>query len=444
MFRSSTSLSALAGLATSLAVSSSTPAQTPVSRIVPSVPSPILGLPPGPPVGDWQPRGRAIIGGTIVITGQNFRPADFEAAIGPAKVKLPVRLASSTSTRIELSVPDGALGVRGTLAVGYPGTQGTVLETDYRIDPLTPSVIDASAGTSVTPFLERPLVVRIREFTGARANADNITFTGCGFHKHAGVSYGTIERAADLSLRIAIAGWFDRSGSCQLGVNVPALSATGASLGTVQVTTPFSVDAPQQYVIDNTQQLAPKLHATLVHFGVGNICESPTNGVTSSGSDFAVISRGGPFDVECVFRTDPWLLPPGVRLAAIEWSSARTGNRCGLDGEFSHTLPGASSFSFTRGTIVVRPDANQPVTDFFLFGDNSIVDDGVTFASGLNGPRTLIKPLTIGIQCVSSLTVLSTGSGTFPPTTEPQSYTFILRRIVLEGPPGKSISDLLK
>jgi hypothetical protein len=257
------------------------------------------------------------------------------------------------------------------------------------------------------------------------------------------VSYGTIERAADLSLRIAIAGWFDRSGSCQLGVNVPALSATGASLGTVQVTTPFSVDAPQQYVIDNTQQLTAKLHATLIHFGIGNICESSTNGVTSSGSDFAVISRGGPLDVECVFRTDSWLLPPGVRLAAIEWSSARTGNRCGLNGDFSHTLP-SLSFNLTRGTVVVRPDAGQPVTDFFAFGDNSIVDDGVTFASNLNGPRTLIKPFTIGIQCVSSLTVLSTSSGTFPPTTDPQSFTFILRRIVLEGPPGMSMSDLLR
>ena len=443
MFESSTRLFALAALVPSLVVSSLTPAQTPVSRVVPSVPDPIMGLPPGPPVGDWQPRGRAIIGGTIVITGQNFRPADFEAAIGPAKIKLPVRLAASTSTRIELQVPDAALGIRGTLAVGYPGTRGTVLETDYRIDPLTPSVIEASAGTSITPFLKRPLVVRIREFPGARANADNITFTGCGFHKHAGVSYGTIDRDADLSLRIAIDGWFDRRGTCQLGVNVPALSATGASLGTVQVTTPFSVDAPQQYVIDNTQQLTTKLGATLVHFSVGNICESSTNGVTSSSSDFAVISRGGPLDVECVFRTAAWLLPPGVRLAAIEWSSARTGNRCGLNGDFSHTLPSVS-FNLTRGTVVVRPDADQPVTDFFAFGDNSIVDDGVTFGSNLNGPRTVIKPLTIGIQCVSSLTVLSTGSGTFPPTTDPQSFTFILRRIVLEGPPGMSMSDLLR
>jgi hypothetical protein len=90
------------------------------------------------------------------------------------------------------------------------------------------------------------------------------------------------------------------------------------------------------------------------------------------------------------------------------------------------------------------PDANQPASDFVAFGDNTIVDDGVTFASNLNGPRTLIKPWTLGIQCASTLTVLSTSKGTFGPTTDPQSFTFILDRIVLEGPPGLSTTDLLR
>src|SRR5690348_3224730 len=85
-------------------------AQTPISTTIPKVPDGTLTLPPGPPVSDWQPRGRAPIGGTIVITGQNFRPADFQAAIGPAHFRLPVRLATSTASRIELDVPESALG----------------------------------------------------------------------------------------------------------------------------------------------------------------------------------------------------------------------------------------------------------------------------------------------------------------------------------------------
>jgi hypothetical protein len=427
------------------AIGTGASAQTPTTPVSPpQLSGPVLGLPPGPPVADWQPRGRAVIGGTIVITGQNFRPADFQAAIGSAKFRLPVRLASSSATRIELDVPDDALGRQGTLAVGYAGTQGTVLETAYRIDPLMPAVIDATAGTTVTPFLPRNLVVRVKEFPGVKANADNISFGGtCGFHKHAGVSYGTLDRATDLSLRIAIDGWFDRSGSCQLEINVPALTATGASAGTIHLTTPFTVAAPTRYTFDNTSQLQDKLSPQLVHFGLANICESSTNGVTTVSSDFAVISRGGPVDVECVFRTAQWLLPLGVRLAEIRWKSAAVGNRCGLDGTFSHTLPGVN-ISLTRGTVVVMPDANQPASDFVAFGDNTIVDDGVTFASNLNGPRTLIKPWTLGIQCASTLTVLSTSKGTFGPTTDPQSFTFILDRIVLEGPPGLSTTDLLR
>ena len=445
-FHSVTARLIIVALVLSLSTTTSATAQTPISKVQPkpTVSEPIFGLPPGPPVGDWQPHARAVIGGTIVITGQNFRPQDFQAAIGSAKFKLPVRLASSTPTHIELEVPEGALGQQGTLAVGYPDTKGTILETNYRIDPPTPSVIDATAGASITPFVNRNLVIRVREFPGAKANADNITFGGtCGFRKHAGVSYGTIDRASDLTLRIAIQGWFDRPGNCQLQVNVPALNASGGSLGGVQVTTPFTVAAPQRYVFENTAQLTQKLQAALVHFGVGSICESSTNGITTANSDFAVISRGGPLDVECVFQTQPWLLPAGVRLAEISWRSASNGNRCGRYGTLSHTFPGVR-FTFARGTTIVRPDLSQPASDFIAFGDNSVVDDGVSFASNVNGPRTVIKPFSMGLQCVSVLTVLSTSQGTFGPTTDPQSFAFILERIVLEGPPGLSTADLLQ
>jgi hypothetical protein len=419
-------------------------AQTPIPNVPQKPPGPVLGLPPGPPVGDWQPRGRAVSGGTIVVTGQNFRPADFQAAIGSAKVKLPVRLASSTATRIELEVPDAALGQLGTLAVGYPGTQGTILETSYRIDMPTPSVIDATAGTSVTPFLKRNLVVRVREFTGVKANADNITFGGtCGFRKHGGVSYGTIDRAADLSLRIGIDGWFEKTGTCQLEVHIPAIAANGASAGTVHVSTPFTVAAPQRYTFENTADLTPKLKPQLVHFGVGSVCQTPITGVTTSGSDLQIKTIGGPLDVECVFQTAPWLLPAGVRLAEIRWRSTTTGNRCGRFGTFSHTFPSVG-FTFARGATIVRPDLDQAPSEFIAFGDNTVVDDGVTFGSNLNGPRTVIKPFVMATQCVSMAIVLHTAQGSFGPTTALQEFTYILDRIVLEGPPGLSTADLLK
>ena len=172
--------------------------------------------------------------------------------------------------------------------------------------------------------------------------------------------------------------------------------------------------------------------------------QSSTNGVVTGGADLTVVSRGGAFDAECVFQTDTWVLPPGVRLAEMTWRSATVGNRCGLYGTFSHFLPG-SNFTFSRGVTIVRPDANQTASDFFVFGDNTVTtDDAVILASNLNGPRTAVKPMSLGIQCVSTLTILETSSGAFGPTVDPQSFTFVLDRLVLEGPPGLTTADLLK
>lgn len=81
--------------------------QTPISNPT-TLPTVLPLLPAGPPVGDWQPKNRAVIGGTIVITGSNFRPADLVVVIASDKKRLPVRVASSTSSRIEVDVPDDA------------------------------------------------------------------------------------------------------------------------------------------------------------------------------------------------------------------------------------------------------------------------------------------------------------------------------------------------
>ena len=71
--------------------------------------------------------------------------------------------------------------------------------------------------------------------------------------------------------------------------------------------------------------------------------------------------------------------------------------------------------------------------------DTQLVVDGVVFSSQLAGRRTMVLPLILDLQCVSTLTVLSTANGTFGPTTEPQAYAIVLDRVVQEGPPGLTL-----
>lgn len=422
-------------------------APAPVAKTPPSLPEPTLfqqGLPPPPDVRDWSPRGRAPFGGIIVITGQGFRPKEFLAVIGPAKFRLPVRLATSTSSRIELDVPTQALGQAGDFVVGHQDTQAVTLEQNYRVDTLLPSLAPLSVGNSVYPFVLTNFTVRVLEFPGARLDPDDVTFRGsCGFVKRSGVVHAPVDRAANLSLSFGIQGWFQGSGSCQLEVVLRPLAPNGSPLSTIQLAGPLSLPAPQLYTFNSTGEITARFQPVLRHFGVGSICEATANpslgiqasGVTTIGSDMQILTRGGPLDVSCTFKTKEWILPEGVRLKEIHWKSAKVGNRCGLAGSFSQTFPSVSP-SLTRGTVVVKPDADQAASSFFTFSDTQLVVDGVTFASNLSGPRTMILPFTLGTQCVSTLTVLVTVQGKFGPTIDPQSYGIVLDKVVFEGPPG--------
>ncbi len=427
-------------------------AQTPLPRTPPSLPTP-LALPPGPPVADWQPRDRAVTGGIIVVTGQNFRPAEFQAAIGPSKIRLPVRLATSTSTRIELDVPEEALGRIGTLAVGYPGTRGTILDETYRIDPPSPSLIEATAGAPLVPHVVRSMVIRVREFPGARLNQNDITFGGtCRFHLPKGTTFGSVTREPDLSIRVAVQGWFEDPGSCQLQVTLRPLTSSGASMATVQLTAPFTVAAPTRYTLETTgQPMIDRLKPNVVQAGIGNVCQASSGdwpggqavGVTTLSGDMQMLIRGNLIDVNCTFQTDAWLMPQGVQLAEIEWGVNETGNRCGPKSTLSAGLPGVS-FTMTRGSVEVRPSAGQAASTFTAFGDDDIVVDGVTFATGLHAPRTLMKPLVFPLRCVSMATILTDAQGRHGPTASPQSFGVVLRRLVFTGPPGLSITDILR
>jgi len=432
------------------------PAQLPVSPVAPKVSPRLPSLsdatrPPAPNVTDWQPRGRAVVGGTIVITGRDFRPAEFEAVVGPAgaavgplKPRLPVRLKTSSSTRIELDVPDTALGVTGPLIVAHHLTQARTLETSYRIDALTPKIAEVSAGATVYPFVKKLLQIKVAEFPAARIDVDRVTFGGsCRFVKSSNISYGAKDRAADLSVNFSISGWFETSGNCSLDVVLTPLAANGAPLPSVRLNAPFTVNPPVKYTFSDTAALKSRLQPALTKFGVGSFCNGKPPigdplGIVDSDGDFSIVTRGGPLDVSCTFRTKEWILPEGVRLSSIDWVTSRAGNRCGDAGTFSGTFP-SQDFPLNRGAVVVRPQAEQPSTDFFAFSDSELVVDGVSFASNLHGPTTMIKPFVIGTQCVPNTTFLGTADGTSPPTLDPQSYRVILKSLVLEGPPNLTL-----
>ena len=400
-------------------------------------------LPPAPDVSDWQPHDRAVAGGRIVITGTGFRPQEFEAVVGPSKYRLPVRVASSTSTRIELEVPEDALGVSGAFVVGHHLTQSRILDATYRLDQPTPALAELIPGGTVYPYVKIALHGKIREFPGAKLEVGAVAFGGtCRFRKQSNVSYPRADRAADLTLDFSVLGWFETPGSCRLDVIFDPLRSDGTKLPRVTLGGNLTVAAPTTYSFSSTAQVKSRLGTSLVHFGLASICQGtlPNGakvGVDDDGSDFSVVVRGGPLGVSCSFRTKEWILPEGVRLKEIEWGSKKTGNRCGLEGTFSGMEFGVGSF--TRGALVVKPDANPSPSDHVVFGDKELVVDGVSFASNLSGPRTMIKPLYLGMQCASMATVLVTSSGKFGPTLDPQAYRITLKKLVLEGPPNLTL-----
>lgn len=419
------------------------PVKAPTPR--PTLPTEALQklLPPAPDVTDWQPRGRALAGGKIVITGSGFKPADFEAAVGPSKYRLPVR-PSSTSTRIELDVPADVLGVSGIFVVAHRGTQAKTLETNYKLDQPTPVLADLDLNGTAYPFVNRMVTAKIREFPGAKVDVNAVTFGGtCTFRKQSGVSYPTKNRATDLSLDISILGRFETPGACRLEIRFDPLAADGTKLTRVTLERDLTVAAPVTYTFSSTDRLKSRFQTALDHFGVGSICTGslPNGarvGIDDDGSDFSVVIRGGPLDVSCVFRTKEWILPEGVRLKEIRWGSKKVGNRCGLSGTFS----GGDIVNFgtlSRGALLVKPDADTSASDHVVFGDKDLVVDGVSYSSSLSAPHFMIKPLVLGMQCVSMATVLTDSSGTHGPTTDPQAYRMTLEKVVFEGPPNLTL-----
>ena len=411
---------------------------------VPRVDSLPANMPPGPTITDWQPRGHVAVGGTLTLTGPALNPGSLIVVIGPSKKRLHIVQAQSTATRVVLDISQDDLA-QGTLAVGFPNTAGTVLDTNYAVTFPQPSLASADAGADIYPFVKRSLTVTVREFPGTSVDGDEVGFGGtCHFAKQSGVTYVANQRAADLSIRVSVIGYFTSSGTCDLQMTLKPHSETGALMPSVVLSAPFVIKQPVSYTFNDTRGLANRLAPlTSTNAGLGSICTGtlPNGNVvgqTEIGADFAVIERGGPGDVSCGFRTKEWLLPEGVRLKQITWRVSRQGNRCQLFGSVSSTLPLINILP-TRGTVFVKPEASMLASDFFAFGDKDIVYDGVSYATNLSGPRTLIVPMTLAVQCASMALPLQTSSGTSFPTTDPQSYAIILDSVVLEGPPGLTL-----
>jgi len=337
--------------------------------------------------------------------------------------------------------------------VGYAGTQATVLDDTYLVDMPRPSLVSVSTSAPLIPRYQVQINIRIGEFPGIQVDVDDISFSGstCGFHEPVSMSYAPNQRRADLTMLLVIHGWFENAGSCQLKLTMNPVSATGTSTGALVMTVPVTVATPTRYAVENTSALISLLKPHVVGSGPGSVCQAESGdwpggkavGVQTLSSDMQILIRGNVIDVSCRFQSDAWLMPHGVRIAEIEWYSTKDGNRCGAASTLSSTIPGVS-FTMARGSIEVRPSADQPPSDFMAFGDNNIEVDGVTFASNLTTPRTLFKSLYFPMKCVSMAAVFTDSYGTHGPTTDPQSYSVVLRRIVFTGPPGLSTSNILQ
>ena len=425
-------------------------AQTPgtlnPATAVPSKSNPTLTfdpsrLPPGPKITDWQPRGHAVVGGTLTLTGVDLQVGNLQVVIGAGKVRLPIRVSTSTSTHIDIDINADEIN-QGSLVVGYANTAATVLDTNYAIAMPSPSIASADAGTDVYPLVKHTLNVNLREFPGASLDTDSVAFGGtCRFVKQSGIVYGKAQRAADLSLHMAVEGYFPGPGQCQLQITFKPLAAAGTAMQSFTLSAPFTIKTPVTYTFNDTKALNARLAPTLTQFGIGSICTGtlPNGNVvgqTEIGADFAIIERGGPGDVSCAFRTKEWILPEGVQLKDIHWRVTRQGNRCDLYGTYSSAL---LTPLLTRGTVFVKPEAGMQASDFTAFGDQSLIYDGASFATNLHGPRTMIAPMTLAVQCISMAVILQTSSGTSLPTTDPQSFAIVLDSLVLEGPPGLTL-----
>jgi hypothetical protein len=417
-------------------------AQTPVRSPPPTLPSPAI-LPPGPVITDWQPRSRAVTGGRIVLMGTELRPAELRAVIGPSKYPLPVRLATSTATRIELDVPEDALGKVGELVVGYAGTRSTTVEANYRIDPPMPSLLEATADAPLVPWLPRPVRLAIREFPGTRLNINDVEFSsGCGFGVRGGTVFGTATRESDLTLRFSVWGWFEQAGTCLLRVRMPALNDAGARVVTVEVTASFTVQPPTTYTFAGTELLAVRLRPAVVNTGFLNVCQGSDVGVRTIQQDIAFVVRGNVTDVKCAYRTEAWLLPAGFRLAEIRFVESSEGTRCGPEGSRSDTYPQVWH-SFRRGAVSLTGGISDNPSDFTASGSSTITFDGVTYASGLVEPRQVLLPLYVGVECASTLT-LGSPANVDVAVGKPQSITLRLDRVVLTGPPGFTLNDVVR
>lgn len=92
-------------------------------------------LEPAPPVEAWQPRYRVPQGGSVVITGSGFRPADIAVRIGTRKLAVVEASATRIVARAPSASDPGVLDPHyaGPLTVGHAGGQLRTVADSYRV-----------------------------------------------------------------------------------------------------------------------------------------------------------------------------------------------------------------------------------------------------------------------------------------------------------------------
>jgi hypothetical protein len=306
--------------------------------------------------------------------------------------------------------------------------------------------VAAVTASPAYPFVQQQLHVVIRDFPAPFLDVQQTVVSGSPrFVRRSNlILIRKAARADDNSMSFDLTGWFESAGAGQIIMTLVPLNATGKPMTAIKDTATFTVSAPTQYAFTETGTLTKHFGPTMSQFGIGSVCQCDGNalcggkviGVTTVGSDMEILIRGGAIDQLCEFKTQPWILPEGVRLKEIRWKSVTAGDRCGPESVIGPGAPNPVFHPLTKGTVVIDPDANAPVESFIAFSDTALVYDGVSYAANLTRPTTMLLPIAFESSCLSSLFTGMRNGVLTGPTTDPQAYGIVLDKVVFEGPPG--------
>jgi hypothetical protein len=378
-------------------------------------------LEPAPPVQDWQPRDQAPVGGSIVITGSGFRPADVAVRIGTRKLTL----VEATPTRVVARAPSGTdpglldPHITGPLTVGHAGGQLRTLTESYRVvdrwDGYAPAAINVTRARPLARAGVAPQRQWVTKFDIALKGLPGDEVVGiagtpadgsCGQQlytsaQHIPVTDGRVTLSASMNFRLSAL-------SCsrlQLPLRLryrdqpDDVHTIVINLGPVVLRTIIRVE--------KTQQLVDAGVITFTGYAPSGTCSGQVDGTPvgrlaiDGDVAFQVHDElGGP---ACLWKLDQshedkWILRDnGWTIHQFGWTEAvsSTGQRCYVQLQ-PRTGSDVSGFYFERGLVfmgrgtrVMAPDSVMNVK----LGCTSTAQQLVVIGIDPNAPHTLTAQL---------------------------------------------------